>query len=154
MTRDVADMWHYDLWANRLWIDTLLKFPEPKRPDEVMTHVLFAQWIWLQRCNDFFKLDLDLPAKPEAPSVTLAEQLNGLWLLILDRVRPEQVLDYTNLAGKAMSVPFGDVVRHVPNHGTYHRGHLRGLAEAQAVTDYPETDFSLWSTQAKAGLPG
>lgn len=154
MTREVADMWRYDIWANKLWLDTLLKFPEPKRPDEVMTHILAAQWIWLTRCNDYFKLGLTLPAKPEAPSTTLAEQLNGLWLSILDRVQPGEVLHYTNLAGRAMAVPFGDVVRHVPNHGTYHRGHLRGLAEAQSVTDFPETDFSLWSVQSRETVPG
>ena len=153
MQRDVADMFKYDLWANKLWLDTLLKFPEPKRPDEVMTHILQAQWVWLQRCNDFFKLGLALPAKPEAPSTTLAEELNNLWLGILESVPADRSLEYTTMAGEAMSMPFGDVARHVANHGTYHRGHLRGLAEAQMVKDFPETDFARFRAQrmAKSG---
>jgi uncharacterized damage-inducible protein DinB len=147
MTRDLAELWKYDLWANRLWLDTLLKFPEPKRPDEVMTHILAAQWIWLTRCNDGFDLGLSLPAKPEAPSVTLAEELNALWLGILDRVPADRVLDYKNMAGEPMSLPFGALATHVANHGTYHRGHLRGLAEAQMVTDFPDTDFSIFARE-------
>lgn len=150
MAHDVADMWRYDLWANELWMEALLRFPEPQRPDEVMTHILGAQWTWLDRCNGGFGLGLALPAKPEAPSQTLARALNGLWLGVLDRVPPERVLAYTNMAGEAMELPFGAVVRHVPNHGTYHRGHLRGLAEAQMVKDFPETDYSRWAALALA----
>jgi uncharacterized damage-inducible protein DinB len=150
MTRDVADMFKYDLWANRAWMDTLLKFPEPKRPDEVLTHILGAQWRWLERCNDHFKLGLDLPAQPEAPSTTLAEQLNELWLSVLDRIKPEDRLEYTRDTGEHVSIAFGDIAQHVANHGTYHRGHLRGLAEAQMVTDFPETDFSRWAVLAKS----
>jgi uncharacterized damage-inducible protein DinB len=140
-------MWKYDLWATKQWMDTLIRFTDSKRPDEIVTHILFAQWLWLDRCNGFFKLGLDLPAKPEAPSTTLAEELNQLWLSILDAMPSEAVLDYMNLAGEPMSVPFGVVVRHVPNHGTYHRGQLRGLAEVQMMTDFPETDFSRWAMQ-------
>jgi uncharacterized damage-inducible protein DinB len=150
MTREVADLFRYDLWANRQWLETLLKFPEPKRPDEVMTHLLFAQWLWLERLNGFFDLGLALPAKPEAPSVTLAEELNSLWLGILDRVPADKVLSYTNMAGERMELPFAAVATHVANHGTYHRGHLRGLAEAQMVGDFPDTDFSIWAREQLA----
>jgi len=145
MRNDVADMWKYDLWATKQWMDTLIRFTDSKRPTEIVTHLLLAQWLWLDRCNGFFNLGLDLPAKPEAPSTTLAEELNHLWLSILDAVPPEAVLDYTNMAGERLSVPFGVVVRHVPNHGTYHRGQLRGLAEVQMMTDFPETDYSRWA---------
>src|SRR6185503_7940306 len=127
MTRDVADMFKYDLWANKLWLDTLLKFPDPGRPDEVMTHILAAQWRWLDRCNRAFDLGFTSTAKTEAPSVTLAEQLNEVWLGILDIVPPDRSVSYQNSDGDDVSVPFGDVARHVVNHGTYHRGHLRGL---------------------------
>ena len=153
MTRDVADMFKYDLWANRAWMDSLLKFPEPKRPDEVMTHILTAQWTWLDRCNTHFNLGLALPNKPEAPSTTLAEQLNELWLGALDQVNPDDRLEYTRDTGEHVSIKFGDLVRHVANHGPYHRGHLRGLAEAQMVTEFPETDFSRWAVlqTAQAG---
>ncbi len=147
MKREVADIWKYDLWANRLWIDTLIKFPDPKSPNEVMTHILYGQWLWLDRCNGYFQLGLDLPAKPEAPSSTLAEELNQLWLSILNQVPPDKRLEYTNMAGQHISIPFSDVAFHIANHGTYHRGHLRGLAETQLVTDFPETDFSRWAVQ-------
>lgn len=34
-----------------------------------------------------------------------------------------------------------EVAHHVFNHGTYHRGHLRGLADAAGFEDFPETDL-------------
>ncbi len=154
MTRDLTDFWKYDLWANRLWIDALLKFPDPKAPNEVMTHILWGQWLWLDRCNSFFDLGLDLPAKPEAPSSTLAEELNQLWISILDRVPSDKMLEYTNLAGQQISIRFADAAFHIANHGTYHRGHLRGMAEVQMVTDFPETDFSRWAVQSLAETKG
>jgi uncharacterized damage-inducible protein DinB len=150
MTRDMADLFRYDLWANKLWIETLLKFPEPERPDEVMTHILAAQWRWLNRLNDAFQLGLSLPAQPEAPSVTLAESLNAIWLDLLDKVPADKVLQFKRDTGEEVSVQFRDVATHVVNHGTYHRGHLRGLAEAQMVKEFPETDFVRWAANEKA----
>ena len=36
------------------------------------------------------------------------------------------------------------MAHHVLNHGTYHRGHLRGLAYAEGWDDFHDTDYSAW----------
>jgi hypothetical protein len=115
-----------------------------------MTHILSAQWIWLRRCNDCFNLGLSLPARPEAPSLTLAEELSGLWLAVIEQVPAEKTLEYVDMAGAPRALPFGAVANHVANHGTYHRGHLRGLAEGQMVKDFPDTDYSIWARETLA----
>jgi uncharacterized damage-inducible protein DinB len=38
-----------------------------------------------------------------------------------------------------------DMIHHMLNHATYHRGHLRGLAEQAGISDWPETDYSLFA---------
>jgi uncharacterized damage-inducible protein DinB len=35
----------------------------------------------------------------------------------------------------------GEIAHHVINHGTYHRGHLRGLCDAAEFTEFPDTDL-------------
>ncbi len=36
-----------------------------------------------------------------------------------------------------------EITEHVINHGTYHRGHLRGLAEAEGIS-FPDTDLIVY----------
>jgi uncharacterized damage-inducible protein DinB len=44
------------------------------------------------------------------------------------------------MAGEPFLQPNHEVVRHVINHGTYHRGQLRMLAELDGIA-WPETDM-------------
>ena len=49
-------------------------------------------------------------------------------------------LAYVNIKGERWTYPFAEVLQHVVNHGTYHRGQLvqllRDLGQAAPSTDY------------------
>jgi uncharacterized damage-inducible protein DinB len=51
----------------------------------------------------------------------------------------DRVISYRTLAGQAFSDPLGDLIRHVVNHSTYHRGQLvaqlRQLGQTPPNTD-------------------
>jgi uncharacterized damage-inducible protein DinB len=46
-----------------------------------------------------------------------------------------------------------EVLCHVVNHGTYHRGQIYALLKLQSV-DFPETDYISWKNQRNAALTG
>jgi uncharacterized damage-inducible protein DinB len=147
---DLRAAWDYDLWAMERWLQALVRFPEPGEADQAATHIQRAQWIWLRRVNEAAGLGLILPSEPMAPSIVLARELNRLWAEAMDQLEPAALIAYKNQAGAAFSSAFGDIAQHVILHGSYHRGQLREMAEAQGLADFPETDFILWSRERQA----
>jgi uncharacterized damage-inducible protein DinB len=58
-------------------------------------------------------------------------------VLVASLVDPEQVIEYKSFAGDPFTNPLGQIVRHVVNHGTYHRGQVATMLRqlgAQAVS--------------------
>lgn len=147
----------YDRWANEIWLRTLedhgidftpferfiglpTMYPdfsaEPRRRiADVFCHILFAQQIWLGRC-----VPDTGPAEGSAAERLLV--LNEAWSRAVDSIEPETVIAYRNTSGAPFEMPFGDIARHVIDHGTYHRGQIRELFDAIAPGGKPpETGF-------------
>ena len=62
----------------------------------------------------------------------------------------QQVLEYKNLAGQAHSLPLWQVVLHVVNHATYHRGQITTMVRQLGHT--PVRPISTCFTSASASL--
>ena len=56
---------------------------------------------------------------------------------------------YRTLAGVEQQNPIGELVRHVVNHGTYHRGQI-AMRVRQLGAVPPDTDYILWLRRADA----
>ncbi len=111
----------------------------------LLNHILGAEWLWCQRWNG------TSPRKvPELPRSLDGAGFRAEWTKLraeeqayLDELSGEQLcgtLSYTNLKGERHSYPVSDVLLHVVNHGTYHRGQLthllRDLGSSAPSTDY------------------
>ena len=83
------------------------------------------------------------------PELTLAEceerlrMLAGGWKAYLDELSSEKLgkkLDYRNSKGQLFSARVADILTHVINHASYHRGQIaaeiRASGHAPAMTDY------------------
>lgn len=120
----------YDRWANRRW-RPVVESEEALRP--IFTHILNAQAVWYRRIgHSNFVL-----------AESLADQIEAnfaVWLNVVNERDFAEVIAYKNLAGVPQSRALGDIMLHVMNHGTYHRGQLRELAG----DGFPETDFILF----------
>jgi uncharacterized damage-inducible protein DinB len=59
----------------------------------------------------------------------------------LTETAPHEPVAFTFIGGGTGSMSREDIVLHVVNHGTYHRGHvasmLRGASVPAPITDYP-----------------
>ncbi len=141
-------LFEYDLWANARVLDAIgaLGTRAPARALERMAHVAWAGRLWHSRVagapapteTAFFD-----GARTPASIGALAGAAAADWRsTILADGEPglARIVRYTNTKGVAYASSTADIVSHVINHATYHRGQvacdLSGLAPASVVTDF------------------
>lgn len=164
---EIRELYAYNRWANRLILDAAsrLSVDELARDlgssfssvGDTLAHILAAEWVWLERWRG---------RSPEA--------IPGFWGLgTLDEVRKAwaEVEDdqaalltelgeadltrrvaYRNTKGEPLEEAMGQMLRHVVNHSTYHRGQVVTMLR-QLGAAAPSTDLILFYRQngAEAG---
>ncbi|HTR28338.1 MAG TPA: DinB family protein [Puia sp.] len=137
-------LWIYTDWANDTVLNTLesLGSNAPASSLRLMSHLVNAQKIWLNRLNDDPAVVGLWVVHPLQETRNLnTETLQGLKAAIGRFGRnPGQKVAYRNLSGVSYESPVSDVLLQVFNHGTYHRAQIamdlrdRGLEPVN--TDY------------------
>lgn len=127
----------YDLWANRKWVFALGGFNHRMLDaQQILEHILTAQRVWLDRCGvQVVEFEENVGLSELFALYTEAWQAQ-----VADRALTERIM-YQNRDGLVFEDTLEQIARHVINHGTYHRGHLRGLAGAEGLTSFPDTDL-------------
>jgi len=132
----------YLRWANGRTLDSMKTAPslEP-RAWEIATHMLEAEWLWLQRlhgsvCNISWPKEThpdQLPGAVERNAAAYAEFLSRLG-------NSNPPITYTNSKGEKFTNSADDILAHVFSHGAYHRGQIASLVKrgggTPAMTDY------------------
>ncbi len=146
-------LFQYNSWANRRVLGVLEHdTPEDPTPLKLFAHILAAEKIWLNRLryinNGSLAVHPDLPVEGCRP--LLAENVRA-WTEFI-QLHPEdeyfRILNYRNTKGEEFSAPVADIMAHVANHGTYHRGQI-ARALRQAGLEPPSTDFIIFSHQSR-----
>ncbi|MBX7133181.1 MAG: hypothetical protein K1X67_10940 [Fimbriimonadaceae bacterium] len=145
MRDQLADGFRYDLWANLKWVDILPRFQDRERAETVLRHVLNAQHVWLTR-------SLSAEEVPNLPADLTEglQSMNAAWIEFLRISDPEAFVSYTTFKGEPYFNTVEQIARHVVNHGTYHRGQLRGLAQAEGWDDFEDTDLIRWHRETSS----
>ena len=110
-----------------------------------LVHVMASEWVWLRRWQGESPTGFpDLAAMTSVRAVR--DRWDDLWQeqrAFLDGLAEEdgaRRVTYRTFAGDAYEHRLGDLVRHVINHSTYHRGQLvtmlRQLGKEPPSTDY------------------
>jgi uncharacterized damage-inducible protein DinB len=158
----------FDRWANRRYLQTLQEaglaediarwaprivsletwptFPEdPKdRIGCIFAHIHFAQHIWLVRCGgqiEDFGPDIE----------GWMDALNDGWTMLTRETDPNRHIEYHNTLGQPFASTFGDILRHVLDHGTYHRGQIREAMDKVDPGKILETGFVYYAILRDAG---
>jgi uncharacterized damage-inducible protein DinB len=161
---DAARLFEYTVWANHklMRVAATLSVDDYKRDLKsshggvrgTLVHTMGAEWIWLERWKGLSPTRLfdegefpDIVALSDRWSVI--EQHRASWLESLRPDAMELGLRYRNLQGQEFETPLWQMVQHVANHSTYHRGQvvtmLRQLG-AKAVS----TDLIAWDREQAA----
>jgi uncharacterized damage-inducible protein DinB len=150
----------YNSWANQKLFDIILKLDENLQQQIVASsfpnlyatvlHMWDAESAWWQR----MKLHEKIVIPSENFNPTMQEAVNGLlqqnklwedWVNNATVPALEHVFAYQNTKKEQFKQPVYQMIHHVFNHGTYHRGQLVTMLRALGIDKIPPTDFILWS---------
>jgi len=139
----------FNHWANEQYIATFSSQASilPERCIQLMSHIIGAEIIWLQRINNE-------PITPSAFSPKKIEELKDLnkefsekWLqklLALTDAKDALKIDYKSLDGTQHTSSFNDILIHICNHATYHRAQIADELRNVGIKP-PSTDYIVFS---------
>lgn len=154
----------YHAWANKRLADCISALPGELQVKEVpssfkslygtLLHMWNAESIWWQR----MKMQEVVTAPGEGFTGTAAELANALlqqdktwetWIAQATPAAIAHVFYYQNTKREQFRQPVYQVLLHLFNHGTYHRGQLVNILRALNINNIPATDFIIWSRGKK-----
>jgi uncharacterized damage-inducible protein DinB len=75
------------------------------------------------------------------------DTLTLLWMDLIHKHDPASTnVEYQNFAGQKFSSLLSDIITHVVNHGTYHRGQIARIIRESGVQP-PSTDYIVFARQ-------
>lgn len=158
---DLPALFAYNRWANERAVESVrtLSVEEYGRDlgggwptvRDTLVHVASATEAWHERFHGRspgrLLTGVDVATLDEAVSrLELADAALERFVLETDPERLAEILAYTNLRGDVKRVPYWAVLRHVVNHGTYHRGQISSMIRRLGGTPN-QTDLVLWAIQ-------
>ena len=154
MIDEIRGLYEYHRWANHRLLDAVSKLtPEQFNQNlqssfpsvrDTLVHMMGADWIWLARWKG-----VSPASQPDTWDLSSFESIRAQWLLLeaqqtayisaLSDAALRSWIDYRTLKGEPFSNPLWQLLRHVVNHASYHRGQittmLRQLGAAAVSTD-------------------
>ncbi len=150
----------YNTWANQKLGELIITVPEELQKQELpssfislhltILHMLDAESIWWQR----MKLQEVILRPSDNFSGTTVEAIQALlnqnkmwedWLQSATEMALDHVFSYHNTKRELFKQPMYQVLLHIMNHGTYHRGQLVNMLRQLGQQKIPTTDFIAWT---------
>ena len=136
-------LYQYNDWANRRVIDCLARqHVSDIKILKIFAHVVCAQQIWFNRINGLPKSPLKLWGDYSLDEIkTISEEASRNWLDFINREESfDRLLKYNNYVGDYYETNVQDLMAHLVNHGTYHRGQIAVLLRESGFEPV-NTDF-------------
>lgn len=150
----------YHIWANGLLMEALKKLPENLQQKEIASsfnsllktviHMWNAESIWWQR----MKLQERIVEAKDIFKGNMGDAIDGLlqqnkqwndWIANAQEHHLDHVFQYQNLKGEQFKQPLFQMLLHLFNHGTYHRGQIVTMLRQLGIEKISQTDFIVWS---------
>ena len=150
----------YHLWANNLLMNVIKSLaPELHQKElpssfnslqKTVLHMWSAESIWWQRV----KLQERIIAPADNFNGNMQDILKQFktqnsqwneWVIRAQTHHLEHVFQYRNLKGEQFKQPIYEMLLHLFNHGTYHRGQIVNMLRQLGIEKIPQTDFIVWS---------
>jgi uncharacterized damage-inducible protein DinB len=142
--KDFFLKWYsYNAWANRRIINGLERQSvSDEKILSIMGHLVSANFIWLNRIKDLPKSNYELWGKYDVPVLKqMVEAADDQWMSFLREHEDfDRVLKYRNYVGDYFENNVQQIMIHLVNHGSYHRGQVAMLLRQKGFepinTDY------------------
>jgi uncharacterized damage-inducible protein DinB len=146
----------FNFWANSRIVEFLQSLPEEELDVEIVSsftsirktiyHIWDAESLWLSRLNGdspftwpsqgFSGKFIDAAAEIRSTSQKLIDYAEEADIDTLD-----SLIDYKNVKGDAFKGLVADILQHVVNHGSYHRGQIITMLRQTGHTNLFSTDY-------------
>ncbi|MGQ0560863.1 MAG: DinB family protein [Gemmatimonadota bacterium] len=152
---EIRTLYSYNEWATTRLLEATVALSAPDLARDLGTshrsvkgtlvHVLWAEWIWLERWRGVSPKHVfadddypDLDAIASRVSEVARDQREFIAALTDDHLLAR--LSYENLYGERWEYTLGQMMHHVVNHSSYHRGQVVTLLRQMGHSP-PPTDF-------------
>ena len=130
----------YDEWANQEFV-TALKVHSTERSKKLLSHVLSAERVWLDRIE---QRPQSLPVWPDLSLSQCEQEIKDLATRWRNRLNNggdlSREVTYKNSKGEQWTSREDDIFLHVVAHSAYHRGQIAADLRAAGFAP-PYTDF-------------
>lgn len=162
---EVKELYAYNEWANGRILDAVAELPDRELWKDLgssfpsvgatLVHVLAAEWVWVSRWEGTSPRSM-----PDGWSGGTLDEMRDHWKDVQERQRAfletlgeedlDRLVDYANLAGEPRRSSIRQMLRHVVNHSSYHRGQVVTLLR-QLGRPAPSTDLILYFRTVEPG---
>jgi uncharacterized damage-inducible protein DinB len=154
----------YTVWANHRAVRCAVTLsPEEFRRDMglshgglrgTLTHMMSAEWIWLERFKGVSPdRVIDEAEFSDLMSLrdrwTAVEEHRAAWFEALDEEAIRDRIAYRTTAGVEHEAPLWQLIQHVANHASYHRGQVITIIRLLGATPV-DTDLVTWDRERMA----
>ena len=140
----------YSAWASRKLVDAVRAIPDAdfEKPVGIshnslrgtLAHILWADWLWFTRVVE----PIEKPGETRAVLEMVWPELQTKWINWAERASDAEmnrVVEYVSiLDGQTARTPAWQIVLHVVNHATLHRGQVMGMLRQMGIAP-PHTDL-------------
>ena len=112
----------------------------------VLRHIYHAEEVWCRRVHG----ERDIQITDLTPIDSLAElqrlwpEMHRRWLAWADALEDfDQLIPHRNLKGEEFNMPAWQIVLHLVNHGSFHRGQVAASLRAAGIAP-PPTDLIIY----------
>lgn len=126
---------------------------------DTLVHMYFAEWIWFHRWQG------ESPStRPDTSGLVSVTALRDEWLPLERRIRAlvealgpaglQRVLEYKALSGQPAASPYWQMIVHVVNHGSYHRGQVATMIRQLSGKPAQSTDMIVFFREQSVPAAG
>jgi uncharacterized damage-inducible protein DinB len=149
----------YNVWANQTIVTLLLSLPAETLHKEIQSsfrslhltllHMYDVEQIWWQRMKLLERIQSiarqNISTEDAAAGLINQSKQWEEWVDKNTLAGLEHVFAYQNLKGEPFKQPLYQMLLHLFNHQTYHRGQIVTMLRQAGFETIPSTDFITWS---------
>jgi len=158
---EIRSLFAYNEWANARLLNAVGELSQEKftRPlassfpsiCDTFSHIVAVEWVWLRRWKgEGPSLIPDWAAKPQLDllrkKLKEVETERATFLAALGEQGMQLSVSYTNFKGEQWRYSLEDLLVHLVNHSTYHRGQVATMLR-QVGAIPPATDFLVFKDE-------
>lgn len=154
----------YNRWAHQRIFDSLHQLPQAGWESEMVSsfnsiratllHLLDAESIWWQRLKlqEHIQVpSLSFEGTPDDLEKQILQQAErwATWVSEAPEIQLTHTIHFQDRKGHPQKIQVSDMIIHVVNHTSYHRGQIITLLRQQGITKLPQTDYGFYIQQKR-----